>query len=143
MKIKIKILFTFCVLLVCSFGTYAQDFNCERLKENETTRQGYSETVIYKLKEKFQTIRGTTVLSSVNEPLDGVFVELFSGISDKRIFGCRTDVTGKFNFPNIPNGKYTLRLSKDGGFAISEIQFKVSTKSKNKNELVGFVHLGT
>ena len=143
MKATIKIIFTVFVLFVCSFEVYAQNSNCEQLKDNETTRQGYSELIVFKQKETFREIRGITVLGFEGQPLENVFVEVFPYKSDKRIAGCRTNESGKFSFPNLEKGKYKIKLSKDGGFKITEIHVKTSPKSKNDKEIIGVVEVGT
>lgn len=143
MKAKIKIIFTVFILVVCSFEIYSQNSNCEPLNENETTRQGYSELIVFKEKETFKEIRGTTVLGFEGQPLENVFVEVFPYKSDKRIAGCRTNETGEFSFPSLEKGKYRIKLSKDGGFKITEIHIKISPKSKNNKEIIGVVEVGT
>lgn len=131
------------VLIFSSFQICAQDSKCEKLTGDETTRQGYSELIVFKEKKTFQAIRGTAVFGFEGDPLENVFVEVFPYKSDKRIAGCRTSSDGKFSFPNLEKGKYRIKLSKDGGFKITEIQIKLSPQSKNVEEIIGVIEVGT
>ncbi len=125
----------------------AQDCSCVKLKDEETTRQGFSELIVFKEKKAFQILRGTAVLGFEGEPLEDVFVEVFAYNSKeekyKRVAGCRTSANGKFCFSNLAKGKYTMRFSKDGGFKITEVLVKVSPKSKRTDEITGVVEIGT
>ena len=141
MRLFLIAIFTVLVSIACSFGIYAQSSICEQLNDNETTRQGYSELIVFKEKNTFQVIRGISVLGG--QPLENVFVEIFPYKSDKRIAGCRTSENGKFSFQNLNKGKYKIKLSKDGGFKTTEIHIKISPKSKNNTEIIGVVEVGT
>lgn len=126
-----------------SLGIVAQSSGCERLKDDETTRQGYSELIVFKEKRTFRSVRGTAVLGFEGQPLENVFVEVFPYKNNKRIIGCRTGDDGKFSFSKLEKGKYRIKLSKDGGFKITEIHIKISPKSKNDEEIMGVVEVGT
>jgi hypothetical protein len=143
MKFTIKIIFIISLIVVCSFEIYAQNSSCEQLKENETTREGYSALIVFKEKKTFKAIRGTTVLGFEGEPLKDVFVEIFPFKSNVRVAGCRTGEDGKFSFTNLKKGKYKIKLSIDGGYKITEIHLKISPKSKNDKEIIGVVEVGT
>ena len=119
---------------------------CEKLTPNDTTRKGYFERVILNEKKILKTIDGRAVLGSGGQPLQGVFVEIFAFDAktneEKRVDGCRTDSSGKFSFLGIPKGKYTVRLSKDGGYEITDILIRVDPKKGVSKEIVGIVELG-
>ena len=143
MKLPIAIL----TALLCMRLTGAQDCGCVKLNADETTRQGYSEISLYIEEKPFKILHGTAILNATKEALENVFVEVFIAASDnsplKRVTGCRTSTDGKFCFTGLAKGKYILRFSKDGGFAITDIVVKVSPKSGRRREITGVVHLGT
>ena len=126
--------------------TAMQIVGCENLKDDETTRQGYSATMDIKEKGSRKIIQGTAILEGQDDPLENVFVEVFAYDSSqkelKRVAGCRTNANGKFIFSNLPKGKYIVRLSKDGGYMITEVTVKVSPKSKLTKEISAGVRLG-
>ena len=131
-------------ILICT--ARAQNYGCVKLRDEEITRQGYSGIVDYKEKKSFNILQGITFLNGYEENLlADVFVEVFTynpkGES-KRVAGCRTDISGRFSFPNIPKGDYKIRLSKEGGFMITEILVKISPKNKSKEKIKGIIHLG-
>lgn len=136
-----KLFFAICGLLILVLQSQAQDYNCEKLKSDEPTRQGYSALVVFKEEKDFQTIRGIVELNG--EPFDDVYVEVFAEKdSTKRVTGCKTGSNGKFSFPGLKKGKYRIRLSRDGGYKITEIVVKVSPKSKNRSDLIGILEVG-
>lgn len=135
------------LFFICS--VFGQNTDCVKLLPEEGTRQGYSATISYKEDKAYRNIQGKSLLAGTQEPLENVFVEVFikeakGGVKQlRRVAGCRTSSNGKFSFPEFAKGKYLLRLSKDGGFAITEISVKVSPKSKRDLEIEGIVQLGT
>jgi hypothetical protein len=124
----------------------AQDFDCIKLKDEETTRQGYSATIVFKEKKPFKTLRGKVVLGFQAEPQQDAYVEIFEDRRGaekyKRVAGCRTTASGLFHFPDLPKGNYKMILSKDGGFQITKVHFKISPKSKRKDELSAVLEVG-
>lgn len=140
MKTNIKILVAIFILLICFGEIDAQDSNCEKLRSDEKTREGYFGIVEFREKQSFQMVRGTVELHG--EPIDNVFVEIFADKNPIRVDGCKTGADGRFSFPDLKQGKYTIRLSKDGGFQITNIKIKVSAKSKNKKEIIGVLEIG-
>ena len=131
--------FFFCLSIVHAQG-------CTPLRQDELTRKGYSETVVFKEKHPRSTVSGTAVFNSGTEPVDEVFVEAFlfdkARREYKRVAGCRTSENGKFEFANLPRGAYKIVLSKDGGYKISEILLKVDPKSRNKSPIFASVEVG-
>ncbi len=142
-----KLLIAILAILSCGPLIGAQDCSCVKLNADEITRQGYSATYVSIEKKPFKILRGTAILGVTKEPLENVFVEVFIADSKnsalKRVAGCRTSADGKFCFTDLAKGKYILRLSKDGGFAITEIIVKVSPKNGRDKEITGYVMLGT
>jgi hypothetical protein len=136
----LKIFFAIFGLLIFTFEIQAQDYNCEKLNSDETTRQGYFETVEIREEKSFPFIQGVAELSE--QPAENVFVEVFADKNPNRVAGCRTGISGKFSFPNLKKGSYTIRLSKDGGYKITEIKVKVSPKSKNRKDIIGEILVG-
>lgn len=129
----------FC-LLICFCEIHAQNYGCKKLKTDETTRPGYFSTVEIDEEESFKIFRGVVELAG--EPTEDVFVEVFTDKNSERIAGCKTGSNGRFSFPNLKNGNYTILLSKDGGFQFTKIRINVSPKSKNKKEIVGVLEIG-
>jgi hypothetical protein len=124
----------------------AQDFDCIKLKDEETTRQGYFATIVFKEKKPFKTLRGKVVLGFQGELQEDAYVEIFEYRREAekyiRVAGCRTTANGLFHFPDLPKGSYKMILSKDGGFQITEVYFKISPKSKRKDELTAVLEVG-
>lgn len=58
-----------------------------------------------------QTIKGKIVDANSQTPLDFVNVALFKQNSESPTTGVVTDGKGNFLLPNVPNGKYSLRIS--------------------------------
>ena len=135
-----KTIFVVFCLLICFCEIHAQNYGCKKLKREETTRQGYFSTVEMDVEESFKVIRG--VVELVGEPTEDVFVEVFTDKNSKRIAGCKTGSNGRFSFPKLKEGNYTILLSKDGGFQFTKIKIKVSPKSKNKKEIIGVLEIG-
>lgn len=135
-----KLVFAVLGLLFFTFGAFAQDYSCEKLKSNEITQKSYSAIVVIKEDKTFQVVKGIAQLNE--KPLENVFVEVFTDKNPNRIDGCKTGANGRFSFPNLKKGNYTLRLSKDSGYRLTEIKIKVSPKSKNKNVINGEILLG-
>jgi hypothetical protein len=135
-----KLFFVIVGLLIFSFEVQAQNDNCENLQSGETTRRGYSETVVFKEENGFRAVQGIAELGG--RPAEGVFVEVFADKNPNRVAGCKTGADGRFNFSDLKKGNYTIRLSKDGGFKITEIKIKVSPKSKNRKEIIGVIEVG-
>ena len=127
-------------LLICFCEIHAHDYNCEKLKSDETTRKGYFATIVFKEEKSFQVVQGIAEFNG--EPTENVFVEVFANKNPNRITGCKTGDNGRFSFPNLKKGKYTIRLSKDGGFQITEIKIKISPGNKNKKEIIGVIQVG-
>ena len=143
-----KLIVAILAILFCSCLSRAQNYECVELKVDEGTRQGYSATIVYIQKKTYKFLRGTAVLDAESkEPVAEVFVEVFAVDRKtkelKRVAGCRTGENGRFGFTDLAEGKYVLRFSKDGGFAITEIRVKVSPKSKRSEDIEGIVHLGS
>lgn len=138
-----KLFFAIFGLLIFCLEIQAQDYNCEKLKTDETTRVGANEMVVFKERKTFRSIRGIIVYGWNNQPAESVFVEVFADKNSKRIVGCKTDSDGKFSFTDLKKGNYTIRLSKNGGYKITEIKIKVSPKSKNTKDIIGGIEIGT
>lgn len=137
-----KLFFIILGLLTFCFEVQAQDYACEKLKSDEKTRQGANEIVVFKERKTFPLIRGT-VFGWNNQPVESVFVEVFADKNPNRLIGCKTGSDGKFSFADFKNGNFTIRLSKDGGYKITEIRIKVSSKSKNRKDIIGIIEVGT
>jgi len=134
-------------ILFCVGLAHSQNGSCVKLTAEETTREGYTATVVSKEKKPFKTLTGKAVFGVNKEPVEDVFVEVFAVVSKdkelKRVAGCRTGADGRFYFADLQKGKYILRFSKAGGYKITEITVKVSPKSKRSEEIIGFVEVGT
>ena len=109
--------------------------NCTSLKSGELTRRGYFERAVFEEKLPFKKIQGTALLGNSREPAEDAFVEIFKEKREFRIAGCRTGSDGRFAISNLPTGKYVLRLSKDGGFEITDIRFRIAASAKRSDRL--------
>ena len=58
-----------------------------------------------------QTIRGKIVDANTQTPLDFVNIVLVKSNSETPTAGVVSDEKGNFLLPNVPNGKYTLKIS--------------------------------
>ena len=77
-----------------------------------------------------QTIKGKIVDANTQSPLDFVNVALFKQNSTDPAAGVVTDDKGNFVLPNVPDGRYTLKVSFVGYNSI-DIPLNVSTKELN------------
>lgn len=77
-----------------------------------------------------QSIRGKIVDESTNRPLDFVNVALLTAGNPAPTTGVVSDEDGNFYLPNVPNGKYTLRISFVGYNPI-ELPLNLSDKELN------------
>src|SRR5690606_6674167 len=75
-------------------------------------------------------IRGKIVDESTNRPLDFVNVALLTEGNPAPTTGVVSDEDGNFYLPNVPNGKYTLRISFVGYNPI-ELPLNLSDKELN------------
>ncbi|MGQ0542745.1 MAG: carboxypeptidase-like regulatory domain-containing protein [Blastocatellia bacterium] len=118
---------------------------CVLLNENEKTRTGYFATIVLKEKKTLRSIHGVARVGFEGEPTEGVFIEVFeqkrTGVP-RRVAGCRTAANGKFGFNGLPKGRYLLRLSKNGGFQITDIELSLDPRSKNTKETIAFLQVG-
>lgn len=120
---------------------------CVPLKEDEKTRVGYFATIGLVEKKTLKSIHGIARLGGPQgQPLDDVFVEVFERRKTtgepRRVAGCRTNENGRFEFRGIQKGKYLVRLSKEGGFQITDIELSLSPGSTRTNEIVAFLEVG-
>jgi hypothetical protein len=139
-----KSFFLFTCFLIFASSCWAQD--CIALRDYETTRAGFSATVVRSERKPRKEIRGRVVLGDRDTPQVNVFVEVFP-LDPKlkarpRVAGCRTGQTGEFEFTDLAKGKYKIRLSKDGGFMITEIRVKVDPATKNSERISASIELG-
>jgi len=136
-------LFFTCFFVFVS-SVWGQD--CVPFRENETSREGFSATIVYNEKKSRRHLKGRVVLQDGDKPQRDVFVEIFPiGERSKekpRAAGCRTGETGEFEFTDLPKGKYKIRLSKDGGYRITEIGVKVDPASKSSKPIYASIEPG-
>lgn len=121
---------------------------CVPLRDDETTRESYSATVWSKERKTRSFIHGVVRFqSSDGDPLEDVFVEVFdqrpaNSKDRKRVAACRTDASGRFEFTGLGKGDYLVRLSKAGGYQLTEISVSVSPRSKNRSPINAFIEVG-
>jgi outer membrane receptor protein involved in Fe transport len=79
-------------------------------------------------------ISGVLVDSTTSEPVEFATISLYS-LKDlkKPIDGAMTDEKGKFNFKNIPQGKFTLKFTSMGFSEKTVSEIEVSSKNKSIN----------
>lgn len=75
-------------------------------------------------------IRGTIVDNETQQPLDFVNVALYKGDTETMAAGVVTDAKGGFVLPQVPNGKYTLKISFVGYNQLS-LPLKIDSKELN------------
>ena len=135
-----KLVFATLGLLFFTFGAFAQGNNCKNLRSDQKTQPWYFETVTFEPKESYRSIHGTVKLS--DNPVEDVFVEVFNSNGKKRVDGCITAKNGRFSFPNLKSGRYLIRLSKAGGYELTEIKVQVSRRNRNKKSLYAIIEVG-
>lgn len=74
-----------------------------------------------------QTIKGKIVDAASQQALDFVNVSLIKENSQEPAAGVVSDATGKFELPNVPGGKYTLKVS-FVGYNTIQIPLRVDNK---------------
>lgn len=77
-----------------------------------------------------QTIRGKIVDATTQAPLDYVNIALVKPNSETPAAGVVSDEKGNFLLPNVPNGKYTLKITFVGYNPI-ELPLSVTNKELN------------
>lgn len=141
------------VSLIASMS--ARKCDCRTAADNETTRLGGNELVLYKQPGVLRSIEGTVRMPTPDLQED-LLVEVFdkadyllcdwqphnpnrctttpSG-AQRRLAACRTGKDGKFCFDDIPAGSYELRVSKDQGWNPTHVYLVVDPKdSKSTNK---------
>ncbi len=121
---------------------------CIPLRDDEKTPETYSATLWFKERKTRSFIHGVVRYESSNgDPQEDVFVEVFdqrpaNSEDRKRVAGCRTEATGRFEFTGLGKGDYLVRLSKAGGYQLTEILVSVSPRSKNRSPINAFIEVG-
>jgi hypothetical protein len=124
---------------------------CKPAERDATTRFGGNEWVAYKEPGVFKSIHGKLDLP-LPELRANVLVEVFDQPdyllcewldknpnnctndppeNQRRIAACVTAKDGKFCFPNLPAGKYELRVSKDAGWSPTHVHVVVNPRRKD------------
>ena len=139
-----KLAISLFVILFFICSAVSQTLSCAPLTETETTREGYFAKVVFSEKKPFRTLSGVVKIESGNEVASDVYVEIFSSSkgTENRIAGCRTGNDGKFVFSSIPDGVYTMRLSKDGGFQITDYYLRVLKGARSRSPIDTRIFLG-
>jgi len=146
------------ILISLASALGAQNCKCVALKREELTRRGYSADIVVEERKTHKSLSGVARLSNTDQPLENVFVEVFTypehwlkrhkdpeadSKRQIRIAGCKTGIDGEFCFTDIPQGKYELRFSLDGGFGITHVIVKVDPKSRKSigEKIIGIIEL--
>src|SRR5580698_4050704 len=121
-----RILLVLLLLVAGAHGQSHSDTACKPAKTSQRA-QWSSFTVEMVLKRKPVKVLQGTVRDQVNEPVAGIFIEVFAARADgsfstemedpksvaSRVEACNTDASGAFSF-DLPTGKYKLRASATG-----------------------------
>jgi hypothetical protein len=109
---------------------------CIKAKPSEQTGRGGHEVITIYKRTPYKQIRGT-VIDPTGDTLEGALVEVFvnsdffsrntdTSKKERRVAACKTIANGKFCFPNLPPGKYELRISQQG-FCTTHMSLIVAT----------------
>jgi len=152
-----KYIFAVLILLFTSSLSIAQDYTCTSAKDDETTYYGGNEQITIIERKSLRQLRGR--ISAPNgELVENALVEVFTNpeyllpnkqkekhdtSEQKRVAACRTGITGKFSFTDLPAGKYELRLSKDSGWNVTQVYILIKPKNGKKRMLEISMSLGS
>jgi uncharacterized surface anchored protein len=115
----------FYVISACSLSAQELIAPCPTEKE----RKRFANTVV-ELKNSFTAIALTGIVKfNEREAVEDVVIERLTSIDGVCIESTQTDSNGKFSFPNLPTGKYYLRLSK-AGYNITILKVVIKKKAK-------------
>lgn len=150
MKTQTHLLVSIVVALGVTSATLSaqQSAVCIPLRDDEKTRETYFATLWFEERRTRSFIHGVVRFqSSDGDPQEDVFVEVFdqrpaNSEDRKRVAACRTDASGRFEFTGLGKGDYLVRLSKAGGYQLTEIRVSVSPRSKNRSPINAFIEVG-
>lgn len=77
-------------------------------------------------------LKGHIALTNVGKPVSGMLVECYVHGWKKQVAATKTNSSGDFSFPDLPEGKYYLRLS---GVHVFTVRTIVTTTRKSTNVL--------
>jgi hypothetical protein len=125
-----RLSFAFALLLTFSGNISAQgNCGCVKAQPDEMTQWG-NELITIVERKPYKQIRGI-VLDPSDAKVQDALIEVFTHpehllpdypekekakVKQRRLAACKTTTDGKFCFPNLPAGKYELRVSKDSGW---------------------------
>jgi hypothetical protein len=128
---------------------------CVKAKPDEITRSGVNELITIIEHKPYKQIRGV-VFDPRDITIPGAFVEVFTHpehlllsspesekaqAKQRRIAACLTEMNGKFCFPNLPAGKYELRIGKEDGWKITYFYLVVAPHNRKASGAQIKVHL--
>ena len=130
-----RIKFASSLLMLClAWSVHGQSIcRCKAATKSDTTRQGANEEITI-VESKPRTSVFGQVSDANGSALEKVLVEVFAssrmkGVQKKRIAACFTDYKGRFCFGTIPDGKYEVLYSLDGGWKHTSLTVVVAPKS--------------
>jgi len=82
----------------------------------------------------YYTISGTITDNADNSPIEGASVQLKAGAVNQGS-AVNTGVDGKYSIPNVPNGTYTIAVSKAGYNAAQSAAFNVADANVTGKDL--------
>jgi hypothetical protein len=151
-----RLSFALAFLLTFSGNISAKDnCGCVKAQPDETTRQGANETITFVYRKPYQQIRGV-VLDPVDAKRGDALVEVFTHpehllpdypekekakVKQRRLAACKTTANNNFCFPNLPAGKYELRISKDSEWKTIQIYLVVAPHNRKSSRLPIKVYL--
>ena len=105
-----------------SRASHGSQLSSEKSQDSEYVDRG---TIRYPLK-------GHIALTNVGSPVSGMLVECYVNGWKKRLAVTKTNSTGDFSFPDLPEGKYYLKAS---GLHVFMVRTIVTTTKKSTNVL--------
>ncbi len=133
---------------------------CVQSDPNETTHYGGNLAIVIQEAKSYRSMQGV-VHDSSDSVMNNVLVEVFDHPEwlllpypqskeapprQRRIMACKTAHDGRFHFAGLPDGKYELRVSVEGGgWDVTHVYVVVARKGRigSRQELNVQMQLGT
>jgi hypothetical protein len=123
------------------FAAVSGSCQCVPATDTQVTIWG-NNPVVRKEPKPLKLLKGT-VITVQGTPLAGTLVEVFPlreaalpgpNSTQRRLLGCVTTKDGDFSF-DLPDGRYELRCSKDGGWRATSVLVEIRKKESSQKSL--------